>query len=128
MGPFHLKIEDGVDFRYFRKCRAFENILFELGVVDYSWVPIFVLIRFWEIRKFQTNGLRESPCIKFRQFYLISSRDFSRIRRDPVLFRPINSIVIVSTILGSSAGLKSMLHLLVESGRYRQVSPTEVEH
>jgi hypothetical protein len=57
------KNKEGVDFRYFRKCRHFENILFELGAVDYSWLPIFVLIRFWEIRKFLTNGLRESPCI-----------------------------------------------------------------
>jgi hypothetical protein len=28
-----------------------------------SWLPIFILIRFWEIRKFLTNVLRESPCI-----------------------------------------------------------------
>jgi hypothetical protein len=41
----------------------FENILFELGAVDYSRIPIFVLIRFLEIRKILTNGLRESPCI-----------------------------------------------------------------
>jgi hypothetical protein len=53
---------DGVDFRYFRKCRHFENILFELGRVDYSRLPIFILIRFWEIRKFLTKGLRESLC------------------------------------------------------------------
>jgi hypothetical protein len=40
---------DGVDFRHFRKCRHFENILFELGAVDDTRLPIFVLIRFWEI-------------------------------------------------------------------------------
>jgi hypothetical protein len=66
MGPLHLKKKDGVDFRYFRKCRQFESILFELGAVDYSRIPIFVLIRFLEIRKFLTNGLRESPCILIR--------------------------------------------------------------
>jgi hypothetical protein len=58
------KNKDGVDFPYFRKCRHFENILFELGAVDYSRLPIFVLIRFWKIRKFLKNGLRESPCIQ----------------------------------------------------------------
>jgi hypothetical protein len=58
-----LKNKGGVDFRYFRKFRYFENILFELGAVDYSRLSIFVLIRFWEMRKFLTNGLRESPCI-----------------------------------------------------------------
>jgi hypothetical protein len=36
MGPFHLKNKDGVDFR---KCHHFENILFELGTVDYTGVP-----------------------------------------------------------------------------------------
>jgi hypothetical protein len=30
------KNKEGVDFRYFQKCRHFENILFELGAVDYS--------------------------------------------------------------------------------------------
>jgi hypothetical protein len=63
MGPFHLKNKDGVDFRYFRKCRHFENILCELGAVHYSRLPIFIFTRFWEIRKFLTNWLRESPCI-----------------------------------------------------------------
>jgi hypothetical protein len=62
MEPLHKK-KYGVDFRYFRKCHHFENILFEFGVADYSRLPIFILIRFWEIRKFLTNGLRESPCI-----------------------------------------------------------------
>jgi hypothetical protein len=57
------KNQDGVDFRYFRKCPHFENISFELAAVDYSELPIFILIRFWEIRKFLTNGLRESVCI-----------------------------------------------------------------
>jgi hypothetical protein len=33
-----------IDFRYFRKCHHFENISFELGVVDYSQLPIFILI------------------------------------------------------------------------------------
>jgi hypothetical protein len=60
---FKKKNKDGVDFRYFRKCHHFESILFELGAVDYSRLPIFVLIRFLEIRKFLTNELRESPCI-----------------------------------------------------------------
>jgi hypothetical protein len=32
MGPFHLKNQDGADFR---KCRHFDNILFELGAVNY---------------------------------------------------------------------------------------------
>jgi hypothetical protein len=50
MGPFRLKNKYGVDFRYFRKCRHFENVLFEPAAVDYSRLPIFVLIRFWEIR------------------------------------------------------------------------------
>jgi hypothetical protein len=64
MGPFlKEKTKMAVDFRYFRKRRHFENILFELGAVDYSRLPIFILIRFGEIRKFLTNGLRESPCI-----------------------------------------------------------------
>jgi hypothetical protein len=45
---FEIKIKDGVDFRYFRKCRHSENILFEPGA-------IFTLIRFWEIRKFLTD-------------------------------------------------------------------------
>jgi hypothetical protein len=40
---------DGVDFRHFRKCRHFENILFELGAVNDSRLQIFGLIRFWEI-------------------------------------------------------------------------------
>jgi hypothetical protein len=57
------KNKDGVDLRHLRKCRHFENILFELGTVDDSRLPIFILIRFWEIRKFLTNGLRESACI-----------------------------------------------------------------
>jgi hypothetical protein len=36
-GAFLLKKnKDGVDFRYFRKCRHFENILFELGAIDYG--------------------------------------------------------------------------------------------
>jgi hypothetical protein len=39
------KNKDGGDFRYFRKCHHFENILFELGAVDYSRLPIFILIR-----------------------------------------------------------------------------------
>jgi hypothetical protein len=63
------KNKDEVDFRHFRKCRYFENILFEL-----SRLPIFILIRFWEISKFLTNGLRESPCIIRRIlliFYLV---------------------------------------------------------
>jgi hypothetical protein len=58
------KNKDGVHFRHFRKCRHFENILFELGAVYYSWLPIFILIRFWKSRKFLMNGLRESPCIQ----------------------------------------------------------------
>jgi hypothetical protein len=62
MGPFYLKKnKDGVDFRHFRECRHFENISFELGAVDYSRLPIFILLRFWEIGKFLTNGVRESP-------------------------------------------------------------------
>jgi hypothetical protein len=37
MGPFYFKKnEHGIDFRYFRKCRHFENISFELRLVDYS--------------------------------------------------------------------------------------------
>jgi hypothetical protein len=44
MGPFYLKKKDGVDFRYFRKCHHFENILFELGAADYSRLPIFILL------------------------------------------------------------------------------------
>jgi hypothetical protein len=32
--------------------------------VDYSRLPIFILIRFWEIRKFLTNGLCESACLQ----------------------------------------------------------------
>jgi hypothetical protein len=39
MGPFHLKNQNGVDFRYFRKRPHFENILFELGAVDYRRLP-----------------------------------------------------------------------------------------
>jgi hypothetical protein len=62
-GAFLLKKnKDGIDFRYFRKCRHFKNISFELGVVDYSQLPIFILIWFWEIKKFLMNGLRESAC------------------------------------------------------------------
>jgi hypothetical protein len=57
------KNKDGVGFRSFRKRRHFENNLFELGAVDYIQLPIFILIQFWEIRKFLTNGLRESACI-----------------------------------------------------------------
>jgi hypothetical protein len=42
MGPFYVKKnKDGVDFRYFRKCRHCENILIELGAVDYSRLSIF---------------------------------------------------------------------------------------
>jgi hypothetical protein len=70
MESCHLKKnEDGVDFRYFQKCRHFENILFELGAVDYSRLPIFILILFWEIRKFLTNRVRESP------FYVLSKKN-----------------------------------------------------
>jgi hypothetical protein len=36
LGPFHFKKQRCVDFRYFRKCHHFENILFELGAVDDS--------------------------------------------------------------------------------------------
>jgi hypothetical protein len=57
MGPFLKKNKDGVDFRYFWKRRHFENNLFELGAVNDTRLPIFILIRFWEIRKFLTNGL-----------------------------------------------------------------------
>jgi hypothetical protein len=64
MVPFHLKNEDGVDFRYCRKCRYFENISFELAAVDYSQPPLFILIRFCKIRNFLTKGLRESACIQ----------------------------------------------------------------
>jgi hypothetical protein len=39
------------------------HISFELGAVDYSELPIFILIQFWKIRKFLMKGLRESPCI-----------------------------------------------------------------
>jgi hypothetical protein len=39
---------DRVDFRCFRNLE----------------LPIFILIRFWEIRSFLTNGLRESACIQ----------------------------------------------------------------
>jgi hypothetical protein len=45
-GLFIKKNKDGVDFRSFWKCRHFENVLFELGAMDYSRVPIFILIRF----------------------------------------------------------------------------------
>jgi hypothetical protein len=43
--------------------KKIENNLFELGAIDYIQLPIFILIQFWEIRKFLTNGLRESACI-----------------------------------------------------------------
>jgi hypothetical protein len=62
-GLFIKKNKDAVDFRYFRKCHHFENISFELGVVDYSQLPIFILIWFGEISKFLMNGLRESVCM-----------------------------------------------------------------
>jgi hypothetical protein len=61
MEPFHLKNKDGVDFRYFWKCRHFENILFELGPVDYSRLSIFILCN--TILGNLVNGLRESTCI-----------------------------------------------------------------
>jgi hypothetical protein len=54
MGLFYLKNEDGVDFRYFRKRRYFENILFELRAIDCSRLPIFILIRFWGNQKEST--------------------------------------------------------------------------
>jgi hypothetical protein len=38
-----LSIKKNKDFRHFRKCRHFENILFELGTVDDSRLPIFIL-------------------------------------------------------------------------------------
>jgi hypothetical protein len=41
------------------------HILSELGAVDYSQLPIFTLIQFWEIGKFLTNELRESACIMY---------------------------------------------------------------
>jgi hypothetical protein len=64
LGTFQCKKnKDGVDFRHFRKCRHVENISFEHGAVDYSRLPILILKRFCEIRKFLTNRLRESPCI-----------------------------------------------------------------
>jgi hypothetical protein len=44
MGPFYLKNKDGIDFRYFRKCRHFETISFQLGVVKYRQLPSFILI------------------------------------------------------------------------------------
>jgi hypothetical protein len=47
---FNVESKYEVKMGYFRKCRHFENSLFELGTVDYSRLPIFVLIRFWEIR------------------------------------------------------------------------------
>jgi hypothetical protein len=57
MGPHNLKKnKNDVDFR---KSRHLENILFELGAVDYSRLIIFIVIRFWEIRKFLTNALPE---------------------------------------------------------------------
>jgi hypothetical protein len=63
MGPFHLKKLRWRRFPAFPECRHFENILFELGDVDDSRLPIFILVGFWEIRKFLTNRLRESACI-----------------------------------------------------------------
>jgi hypothetical protein len=65
MGPVYLKTQRWRRFPYFRQYRHFENILFELGSVDYSQLQIFILIRFWEIKKFLTNGLHESACIKY---------------------------------------------------------------
>jgi hypothetical protein len=67
MGPFHLKNKNGVGFRYF-PCVAILKIfyVFEFRAVNYNRLPIFILTRFWEIRKFLTNGLRESACISFR--------------------------------------------------------------
>jgi hypothetical protein len=66
MGPFRLKNKGGVDFR---KCRHFEYILFELiplyYIIHYSRLPIFIFIQICEIRKFLTNGLRESPRIVY---------------------------------------------------------------
>jgi hypothetical protein len=67
---FHFKNKDGVDFRYFWKCHHFKNVWFELGAIEYSRLPIFILVRFWEIRKFLTNGLRESPCMCSCNYFL----------------------------------------------------------
>jgi hypothetical protein len=63
MGPFNLKKQRWHRFPVFSDVPPFENISFELGVVDYSQLPIFILIGFWEIKKFLMNGLRESACI-----------------------------------------------------------------
>jgi hypothetical protein len=52
-------------------------ILFELGEVHYSRLPIFILIGFWEMRKFLTNGLRESARIVKYCFYVVVSSSVS---------------------------------------------------
>jgi hypothetical protein len=62
MGPFHLKNQDGVDFRYFRKRPILKIFYLNLEQSIIVQLPIFILIRFWEIREFLTNRLRESPC------------------------------------------------------------------
>jgi hypothetical protein len=37
--------------------------------LNYSQLPIFILILFWEIKKFLMNGLHESACIVY--FFLV---------------------------------------------------------
>jgi hypothetical protein len=79
MGPFHLKNKVSVVFRYFRKCGHFENILFQLGVVDYSRLLISILIRFWKIRKFQRTGYVNQP-VYLNKKYIGTKKNFSIYR------------------------------------------------
>jgi hypothetical protein len=61
MGHFHLKKTS-----VFPEVSPFWKYFIWTGAVDYSRLPIFILIRFWESRKFLTNGLRDSACISSR--------------------------------------------------------------
>jgi hypothetical protein len=56
MGPSHLKKMEPASGISGTVVILKICILIELGAVDDSRLPIFILIRFWEIRKFPTNG------------------------------------------------------------------------
>jgi hypothetical protein len=101
MGSFYLKQKDGVYFRHFSKCRHFESILFELGAVHYSRLPIFVLIRFWEIRNFLTNRLRESACILYTRNWICSGIKHSGHNNSIcMLFTPKASFIYIQYVPG----------------------------
>jgi hypothetical protein len=76
---FEVEFEIKMGFFPFQKTNMasisciFESVAilkFEHGAVDYSRRPIFILIRFWESKKF----FAESPCILSFEFTRISTK------------------------------------------------------